>query len=192
MKTLVILVSWFLMVSQSFAAPRPRDVVQDGTGRVLEALAKYGGSQQARRQEVRRILDQHFDFREMAKRSLGPEWARQQPNKQEEFVRVYSQFMFNVYIDRVEKHTNEKITYEEQEVKGSYATVKAIVHAHDGDEILIVYRLQLVGDEWKAYDVIVEGIDLVNNYRAQFNAILARSSFDGLLKQLQEKNAAWR
>lgn len=188
-KLYVVLLSLILSAPQVLAASDPIQVVETGTQKVLQVLEKNKTDTEARRQAIRKIVDEYFNFDEMARRSIGPAWNEQPRDKQQEFVESFSQFLFNVYIDKIEKYTGEKITYDSQQVNGEYASVKAIVHGYNGTNIPIIYRLHLNDGSWKAYDVVVDRIDLVNNYRSQFGDILSRHSFDYLLKLLKEKNA---
>ena len=114
--------------------------------------------------------------------------------KQQEFVKIFEQLLFNTYLDRVETYTcsNEQVLYDNEMIEGSSAVVKTRVSGYKEKDVAIDYRLRLKDGQWKVYDVVVEGISLVNNYRQQFNAILAKESFDGLLKRMQEKLAAPR
>ncbi|MGA7874228.1 MAG: ABC transporter substrate-binding protein [Desulfoferrobacter sp.] len=185
----ILLLTLVVSIPQVLAAPAPIEVVETGTQKVLQALEKHQTNTEVRRQAIRKIVDEYFNFDDMAKRSIGPVWNDQPPGKQREFVESFSQFLFNVYIDKIEKYTGEKITYDSQQVEGDFASVKAVVHGYNGTNVPIIYRLQRKGGSWKAYDVVVDGIDLVNNYRSQFGDILSRHSFDYLLKLLKEKNA---
>ena len=182
-----IIIFVILLAAPARAARSPLDTVQTGTNRVLEILEKRSGDVQGRRGQIRGIVNEYFDFEEMSKRSLGPRWKDQSPAKQKEFVEAFSQFLFNWYIDRVEKYTNEKLTYKEQQMKGEYAAVDVQIIRSQNQEIPIQYRLHSVDDAWKVYDVTIEGVSVVNNYRSQFQSILARSSFDELLEQLRAK-----
>jgi phospholipid transport system substrate-binding protein len=176
------------LVSPVIASSTALETIKAGTDRVLQILKQQAGSKQTRRAEIRKVVDEYFDFNEMARRSLGPLWRRQSPEKQQEFTLAFSQFLFNVYIDKIEKYTDEKISYDTQRVEGDYAVVDAVVTGTQTGQITIEYHLHFKDGNWKAYDVAVEGIDLVNNYRSQFNSILLRRSFDDLLKLLREKN----
>ena len=97
--------------------------------------------------------------------------------------------LFNTYIGRVEKYTNEKITYNQKRREGDYAVIEALVTGGQPGAIPIDYYLRLEDGNWKVYDVVIEGMGLVTNYRDQFNSILSRSSFDDLLRQLKNKIA---
>lgn len=188
LKTLIVAFVICLMGSRLMASSSPLETVKAGTENVLHILKEQAGNQQKRRAEIRRVVDHYFDFDEMAKRALGPYWNEQPAAKQQEYVQAFSEFLFNVYIDKIEKYTDEKITYETGEQQGDRAVVDAVIAGSRPGEIPIEYRLHLTDGKWRAYDVVIEGVGLVNNYRSQFRSILSRSSFDDLLNRLKEKN----
>ncbi len=184
------------------AAPAAADqgpllVIQSGTDRALDIIhsSKSGKapSIRQRRAEILTIVDEYFDFSEMAKRALGRPWKDQSPEKQNEFVSLFKQLLFNTYVDRVETYTgsNEKVVYDVQEVKGDYAFVKTRIVNYQDTDVAVDYRLKEEKGNWKVYDVIVEGVSLVSNYRSQFTSILANESFDALLVKLRQKAAEW-
>jgi phospholipid transport system substrate-binding protein len=174
-------------------------VVKSGAERALDLLRKdcqHGEAfvLRAHTAELQQIVREYCDFAEMAMRSLGPAWRSQPPAKQQVFVALFEQLIFNTYIDRVDTYTcaDEKIVYDEETVDGNHASVKSRVTGYKGKDIAIEYRLRLKDNAWKAYDVVVEGVSLVNNYRQQFSSILARESFDDLLKRMREKVATMK
>jgi phospholipid transport system substrate-binding protein len=196
-----VMLFWSLMLlySLSLAAPRPSTVIKSGAERALELLRKdcHHGETfvlRAHSAQIQKIVREYCDFPEMAMRALGPPWRSQPPAKQQEFVALFEQLIFNTYIDRVDTYTcaDEQVIYDDETVEGNYAAVKSRVTGYKGKDIAIEYRLRLKNDEWKAYDVVVEGVSLVNNYRQQFSSILSRESFDDLLKRMREKVAAMK
>jgi phospholipid transport system substrate-binding protein len=123
----------------------------------------------------------------MAKRSLGPHWARRSPQEQQEFVRVFTGLLESAYIDQIESANGDKVVYGREQMDGDNAVVFTKVQTNKGEEVAINYKLHQVGGDWKVYDVVVEDISLVNNYRSQFNRVLANASFDELMRRLQNK-----
>ena len=197
-KVACLLVSLVLIgiASAGFAANSPIALVQSGTDRALQIIrsAQSGTapSLSERRAEILKIVDEYFDFQEMARRALGRPWKEQPPQKQQEFVELFKQLLFNNYAGRVETYTgtNERVVYDEEKVEGDYALVRTRVLDHKNANIQLDYRLKLINGQWKVYDVVAEGISLVDNYRGQFNSILSGGkSFDALLAQLREKVA---
>lgn len=183
-------------VSPGVAATSPMTLVQSGTDRALEIIrsAQTGNapSLRERRSEILKIVDEYFDFQEMAKRALGRPWKEQSSQKQQEFVDLFKQLLFNNYVGKVETYTgtNERLAYDTEKIEGEYALVKTRVLDYKNTNVQLDYRLKLISGHWKVYDVVVEGVSLVDNYRGQFNSILASKSFDTLLSQLREKVAA--
>jgi phospholipid transport system substrate-binding protein len=178
-----------LWVPQAVAIPNPLDTVKSGTEKVLRVLKERGEKRGSRRTEIRSIVDGYFDFEEIARRALGPSWNEQSPARQQEYVKAFSDFLFGIYISKVEKYTNQKITYKVGGETGNDATIQTFITGRQTGRIPIDYRLHLKDGAWKAYDVVIEGVGLVNNYRSQFSAILARGSFDDLLNKLRQKSA---
>jgi phospholipid transport system substrate-binding protein len=177
------------------SAPGPMAVVKSGTDRALQILHgshdSPGPKIRQRRAEILTIVDEYFSFQEMARRALGRPWKDQPPEKQQEFVKLFKDLLFNTYVGRVETYTgsNEKISYDEEKVEGEYALVKTRIRDYKNTDVQVDYRLRQLNGEWKAYDVIVEGISFIDNYRSQFSSILASESFDSLLSRLRQKVA---
>lgn len=185
-----------LSVIPALSAPTsssPIILIQSGTDKAIEILRakqeKGGPTLRERREEILQIVDQYFDFREMARRALGRPWKEQSPEQQREFVSLFKQLLFNTYVDRVETYTytNEKVAYDGEKIEGDYAQVDTRITGYKNTDVEVDYRLQRINGEWKVYDVTVEGISLVNNYRQQFNSILASQSFNDLLRIMRDK-----
>jgi phospholipid transport system substrate-binding protein len=173
------------------------EVIRDGMTRALDIIrsCKPGEhvSVRGHREEIEEIVDDYIDFREMAMRTLGRHWKKQPQRKQEEFVKLFEELLFNAYVDRVDTYTcdgNEQVAYDSERIEGKYALVKTRVVGYKDTDVTVDYRLKLKSNGWRVYDVVVEGISLVNNYRSQFSSILSRESFDGLLNQMRQKIAS--
>jgi phospholipid transport system substrate-binding protein len=193
-KVLILVLCLCLWAPQAIAANDPQAVIKTGTDQVLELLKKYPENTQVRREKIRtavdKYVDEYFDFDEIAKHALGTRWNEQPPEKQKEFTRDFSQLLFNTYIGKIEKYTNEKMTYNQKQIGGNCAVIEALEAGDQSGKVSIDYYLRLKDGKWKVYDVAIDGIGLVTNYRCQFEAILLRKSFDDLLRQLKEKIAA--
>jgi phospholipid transport system substrate-binding protein len=193
--TILMFYASLFFASSGVAANTPLALIQTGTDRALQVLRSAqsgaGPNLRERRAEILQIVDEYFDFAEMARRALGRPWKDQSPQKQQEFADLFKQLIFNNYVGRVETYTgtNERVVYDEQKIEGEYALVKTRVLDYKNTNVQLDYRLRLIKGEWKVYDVIVEGVSLVENYRGQFNSILANKTFDALLSQLREKVA---
>ena len=140
-----------------------------------------------RREQLKQILFARFDFTEMAKRALGANWRRRTPNEQEEFVRLFTELLERAYTDTIESYTDERIVYVSERLDGSYADVNSKIFTAKGEEFSINYKAHLVNGEWRVYDVIVENISMVNNFRSQFNRVIANSSYEELIRRLRDK-----
>lgn len=169
----------------------PTDQVRATVNRVLMILKdpalNSAGAKEARRAELSKAILPRFDFEEMAKRSLGAEWRRRTPAEQKEFVRLFTALLKDSYVDSIESYRGEKVVYRGESQDGDYADVGTKMIDKRGQEFAIDYRLNLKGSEWKVYDVIIENISIVNNYRSQFQRILSGSSFAELLRRLSDK-----
>lgn len=154
-----------------------------------DARLKPSVKTKERRDQLKQILYARFDFTEMARRALGANWRRRTPQEQEEFVRLFTDILERAYADIIEGYTDEKITYFNERVDGTYADVGSKILTSKGEEYSIYYKAHLVSNEWKVYDVIAENISLVNNYRSQFNRVIANSSYEELIRRLRDKAA---
>lgn len=174
------------------SAGEPTDMVKKTVDAVLDILKnkelKKPEKTTQRRAEIRKTVSQRFDFAEMAKRSLAQNWKKRTPEEQKEFVALYTDLLENTYITKVEKYQDEKIFYTGEKIEGPYAEVKTNVETSKGIETPIEYRLMKEGNQWMAYDVVIEGVSLVNNYRNQFNSIIRSGGYDDLVKRLRAKS----
>jgi len=137
-----------------------------------------------RRARLRDAVAPYFNFQEMAKRSLGIYWKDRSPSEREEFTRLYQELLENSYAGKIESYQGEKILYGKETADPPYAVVRTAIVTMNGD-IPVNYLLLLEGSRWRIYDVVIEGISLVNNYRSQFGSILQKSSFQELMRKLK-------
>jgi phospholipid transport system substrate-binding protein len=144
---------------------------------------------QDRRDQLREILFTRFDFSEMARRALGAHWRRRTATEQQEFVQLFTELLERQYAGIIESYTDEKIVYVSERTDGAFAEVNSKIFTAKGQELSINYKAQLVGQEWKVYDVIAEEISMVNNFRSQFNRVISSSSYEELVRRLREKQA---
>ncbi len=174
-------------------AGEPMDLVRQTTEQVIHILEDpqlQGSAHQAERQaRLRRISGQAFDWQEMAQRALGVHWRDRTPQQQQEFVALLRDLVERVYMQRLESAIEEKreIQYEGEEIEGARAVVMTEVVTTRGQEVPIRYRLHNPDGRWRIYDVLVEGISLVNNYRSQFNHIITSSSYQALVEKMRAR-----
>jgi phospholipid transport system substrate-binding protein len=173
-------------VAGAWAGP-PTEIAKQVIERALAVLNDPSMQGEARRQKVKRIVDPYFDYQEMAKRSLGPTWGKLSPGQRQEFVHLFSQLLEASYSDKIEKYAKRvKIDYTGEIQDGDYVEVRTVVHKTN-DRIPLNYRLLQEGGTWKVYDVVIEGVSLVSNYRSQFNRIIHESSYAELVRRLKTK-----
>ena len=188
--TLLFLFFSLLAPSRSIAGA-PTDQIRASVDRVQAILRnpqlRSASRTRDRREQLRQPISARFDFSEMARRSLGAQWRRLTPEKQEEFVRLYTDLLERAYIDRIESYSDEQFAYARENLDKDYAEVESRIVTNRGEEFSLNYKAHLINGEWKIYDVVVENISLVNNYRSQFNRIIANSSYEELVRRMKEK-----
>ena len=142
---------------------------------------------QKRRQALKISIGTIFDYDEMAKRSLGKHWKQRSAAERKQFAELFASLLENSYSGKIESYNNEKIVYLKETIDGEYAEVKSKVVTAKRDEFTLDYRLINQNGKWMVYDVVIEGVSLVSNYRTQFNKIIATNGYPELVKKLQTK-----
>ncbi|HXG50263.1 MAG TPA: ABC transporter substrate-binding protein [candidate division Zixibacteria bacterium] len=158
---------------------------------VVAANGSAGENPVARLELMRRVLMPRFDFFEMSRQSLGKHWNAV-GERQQEFVTSFAEFLGNAYLGRIVSYKDEEIRFLGERVERDRAEVATRVVPRRGEPLTVNYRLHRVDDQWKIYDVVVEEISLIGNYRAQFSRILANGTFDDLMRRLREKGPTSR
>ncbi len=182
---------FLFMQPVSVAAGAPGDQVRQSVDKLLAILAdprlKQEGKKNERREELKKVIYQRFDFTEMARRALGPEWRRHTPEEQKEFVKLFTDLLEQAYLKQIESYNDQKVRYLNEREDHGYAEVDTKIVDNKGQEFSVNYRLDNVNGDWKVYDVVIEDISLVNNYRAQFSRVLASSSYQELVHRMKDK-----
>ena len=182
-----------LSVAQGAWAGPPTDQLRREMDKVLKVLGdpelQKDGKVQERRTTIRKIAADIFDFSEITKRSLGRHWQARTPAEQAEFVGLLTDLLERTYISKIDGYSGEKVAFVGEALDGGVATVRTKIVTKQGTEIPIDYRMYNRGDRWLTYDVAVEGVGLVGNYRTQFNAIIQRTSYQELVKTMKAKQA---
>lgn len=142
---------------------------------------------QQRLDQLRQVVYSKFDFAEMAKRSLGAQWQRLNADQQREFVKLFTELMENSYMSNLEGYNGEKVVVAGEKQDKEFAEVDTKIVTKKGEPIAVNYKLMQANGNWKIYDVVIENISLVNNYRSQFNRVITRSSFDDLMQKMKDK-----
>ena len=170
------------LVSPAFAGP-PTDTLRQGVDRVLRIVEKPGDHPA----EIRKVAQELFDFEQTAQRSLGPHWNARTPEERREFVGLFADLLERTYVRRIESGAGGTVTYVGESVDGDEATVRTRVLTQEKSEIPIDYRRRRKNGRWVIYDVNIEGVSLIANYRTQFNRVIQTESYDALVAKLRSK-----
>lgn len=189
-----ILLAFLVMaVADTVTAGVPTDKIKETTdeiiGIVSDPLLKDPAKATERRMLIRRAVDRRFDWAEMARRSLARYWRERTDEEKRTFVEIFGKLLESTYLDKVEGYSGEKVIYVDEDIDGDYSVVRVKIITIKNEQIDVEYRLKKKETNWLVYDISVAGVSLVNNYRVQFSSILARSSFQDLVKRLKEKVA---
>jgi phospholipid transport system substrate-binding protein len=188
---LMIFCLHFALAEMSIASTVSDEVkatVDDVIKIVTDKDLKKPQKEQKRRKELKAVIGRIFDYREMAKRALGVHWKTLTTAQQDEFVGLFATLLENTYAGKIESYNQEKIVYGKELVEGNYAQVNTTIIGAKHDEYSLNYRLLKEGNKWMVYDVVIEGVSLVSNYRTQFNKIITGQSYNVLLKKLRTKS----
>ena len=181
----------FFLSTLPVYAGAPLDTVQTNVNKVLDVLRdpklKDESAKGIKKEKIEAIYEQMFDEVELSMRTLGKNWTKLNPAQQQEVVRLYGQILEKAYIDKILSYTNEKIVFSKENMLSTNQAEVQTKVITSTNEILIFYRVILKGGIWKVYDVVVENVSLVQNYRSQFNSILAKNTPDQLLEILRKK-----
>src|SRR5215467_7226262 len=174
------------LASDPTEAGPPTDQVKNRVDRVIKILDDPQMKPEARtadrRAAIRTIAYELFDFAEISQRSLARYWQPRTPAEREEFVQLFGDLLAYSYASKIEIYSGEKILYVGELLDGDLATVRTRIVTKQETQIPVDYRLMRKGDQWRAYDVLIEGVSLVGNYRTQFNAVIHRTSYADLVK----------
>jgi phospholipid transport system substrate-binding protein len=189
---IMILAVVLVLPLQGYAAT-PMETVKTGVNEVIAKLSEPGFKSQAKDVQISQLSDlinTIFDFEELSKRTLGREWKKMKAEQQNEFVQLFRKLLQGVYADRLLAYSDQKILFDkETELKKGSAEVQSYLQTSDGKKIPLFYRLTDKSGSWKVYDVIIEGVSMVKNYRTQFREILAKDSAEKLLEILRDKTS---
>lgn len=189
----IVLILLFIGMTVPAVAGEPTEKIRQTTDKTLSILAnpalKDPSRAKERRKLIRSAIDERFDWEEMVRRSLATHWAKRTPEEKKEFLRLFSDLLERAYMSKIEEYSGEKVRYEGETIDGEYAAVKVNIATKKNKDIPVEYRLKKDRNDWFVYDVSVEGVSLVNNYRTQFNSIILESSYENLVKKIKEKLA---
>jgi phospholipid transport system substrate-binding protein len=172
-------------------AGEPTESIRSAVDQGVEILKNAKLDTQKQRTQVidqlRQIVYPLFDFNEMAMRSLGANWRRLNSQQQQEFVSTFTALLEKTYADQIDLYNGQQVVYSGESIDGNYAQVDSRIIDKERRTYSVAYKVHKVDGKWKIYDVVAENISVVNNYRSQFNRVIARSSFEELLKTMKEQ-----
>ena len=191
---LALIVLFGLAWVHGASAGPPTDQLRDGVQHVVQILKdpELMGDAKApeRSAAVNKVADEIFDFGETAKRALGPHWAQRTPAERDEFVRLFTELVQRTYLSKVDQY-NSEMTFQDDAVNGDQAVVRTTLLLGKGNEMSLDYRMHHARDRWQVYDISIDGISLVANYRSQFNKIVRTDSYEGLVARLRSRQVGF-
>jgi phospholipid transport system substrate-binding protein len=172
----------------------PTDTVREYTDAVVRVLEdpalKVDDRRAERRAAVRKIAIDIFDVQETARRALGPHWQQRSPEERAEFVQLFADLLERTYINKIDLFGGERLKFTEEKLDGDHAIVRAKVITKQGTEVPVEARMiNRSGNRWQIYDIVIENISLIGNYRSQFDRIIRSSSYGELAKRLRTQGA---
>jgi phospholipid transport system substrate-binding protein len=190
------LIAWIILlhgVTAGVLAGEATKQIRETTERLIAVLTdpalKGSARAQERRQLIRRIADQRFDWEEAARRSLAQHWNGRTDEEKREFTALFSDLLETTYMDKVDNYSGEEVLYVGEDIENGYGVVQVKIVTTTEVEIPVEYRVRRKENGWFVYDISVEGVSLINNYRRQFNSIILKSSYQDLVKRLKAKLA---
>ena len=171
------------------AAADPTEQLRPFIKKVTDTLADPGLKALPRKEQaelLEGVVRERFDFREMSKRVLGQHWRKLDAQEQAEFEELFTDLLQYAYVGRVEEYSGQMVEFVQQRIRGNRAEVQTLLVDKD-KSIPVSYIMLLQGQDWMAYDIVVEGVSLVRNYMEQFSEILRKEGYPGLVKQIEDK-----
>ena len=188
---LILILSFLLVIPLQGYAATPKETVEDGVNKILKMLGDPAFKAQSKDQQIATLgdeIDNVFDFMELSRRTLGKSWKKMNAEQQTEFVKLFKELLQGVYADRLLAYSDQKVIFDKEiMLKKGRAEVQSYLQTSDGTKVPLFYRLTDKSGSWKVYDVIIEGVSMVKNYRTQFREIISKDSPDKLLEVLRDK-----
>jgi phospholipid transport system substrate-binding protein len=185
--SLVVAALLLAVLAAPARAASPTEELRAYTDHVLKVLEDRALDGQDRREAVRKAALEIFDVGETARRALARHWHGRTPAEREEFVRLFADLLERTYITRIDEYGGERVRYLGESVDGTQATVRARIITRRGTEVPVEARMRQQGARWLMYDVLIENVSLVANYRSQFDRIIRTSSFEELMRRLRSR-----
>ena len=190
---LILILVVFVVAPLHGYAATPKETVEAGVNKLLKTLGDPAFKAKPKDERIAIIgaeIQTVFDFKELSRRTLSREWKKMNAEQQKEFVQLFRELLQGVYADRLLAYSDQKILFDKETMlKKGRAEVQSYLQTSDGKKIPLFYRLTDKSGSWRVYDVIIEGVSMVKNYRTQFREILAKGSPEKLLQILRDKVA---
>jgi phospholipid transport system substrate-binding protein len=187
----VLLTLIFISTSLSVSAGEPTDRIKAATDRLITIVSddalQATEMKEKRDQMIMDTIDGIFSWEEFSKRALARNWNRRTQEERKEFVSLFRRLIADTYMQKTYQYSGESITYLGEKVEGDYGNVTSVFNTSKGTSIPVEYRIMKKDGSWRVYDLYIEGVSLVNNYRSQFNSIIKGSSYKELVNRLKEK-----
>lgn len=184
---IVVAAALVLGIATSSWAGAPTDQLRTYTDQILKVLENQSLSLPEKREAVRKLANEAFDTMETAQRVLGQHWQQRTPAEREDFAKLFANLLEQTYISRIDEFGGEKLTYVSEQITGDKAVVRARILTTKGTEVPVESRLTLKGERWLTYDILIENLSLISNYRSQFDRIIKSSGYSELVKRLQAR-----
>ncbi len=184
-----MIVSLVMATAMPVAAGAPTEQLKQRVDEVIKVVDDPAlmGRTAERHAAVRKIAEEIFDYPDTARRALGPHWNARSPQEREEFVQLFADLLDRAYVGKIDLYQGEKVSYAGETVEGDQATVRTRIVTKRGSEVPVDYRMHLTNGRWLVYDVIIEGVSLISNYRNQFNKVVQTESYQSLVQKLRAK-----
>lgn len=186
---MIMVFGFFSVPVKAVATPDPTEQFRPFLQKVTDVLSDptlktFPKKEQSRR--VIKVVRERFDFREMSKRVLGQHWRQLNDQEQAKFEQLFTELLQYAYVDKIDEYSGQKVEFTQQRIKGDRAEVQTLLVDKE-KSIPVSYILILRGEQWMAYDVVVEGVSLIRNYMEQFREILQKEGYPGLVHQIEDK-----
>ena len=188
LKSLLLIICGTLVFSipQAAGATSPLEQIRTAVDQVIEVLRQGKLQGEARRKVLSELIRSRFDFYIMSQRTLGQHWKKATAQEQAEFVRLFSDLLEASYTGRIEAYTDETVDYNSEKIEGNRAVVATVIHSNNTD-IPVEYRMVKQGNDWFVYDVLIEDISLIKNYRSSYGEIVRKEGYAGLFERMRKK-----
>ncbi|MDO8784917.1 MAG: ABC transporter substrate-binding protein [Syntrophales bacterium] len=185
---IAIVMSLALVVSSM--ATGPTEQIKTKVDRVMKILndPALQNKKEKRRELITNVVEDMIDWQEVGRRTLAIHWKKRTPQEKEEFINLFRDLLKRTYSEKLDIYSGEQVVYENETIDGNRAVVKTkVVNRKKGTDAYVDYRMLKKGEQWLAYDVVIEGISAVNNYRVQFNEIISAASYDTLVRKMKNR-----